>query len=127
MRKFFLLSFILLLAACDQPKSPEEKASAALNDLEQLVARADSLGHTYSDEEWLKTDSLFSLYLELSTRGDGKFLSDEQKKTIGKLSGAYTTLRIQESSRMIEERLKEAGLWMEGFFEGVKEQLEKEE
>lgn len=127
MRSTLLLLILVSLCCCQGPRTPEEKATAALHELEQLVEQADSLGHRYTDDEWLHTDSLFSHYLELSTKGDGQYLSDEQKKAIGKLSGTYTALRIRQSSRMIEERLKEAGLWMEGFFEGVKEQMQEEE
>jgi hypothetical protein len=127
MRLLFLFSFLSIFSQCQWEKSPQDQASNALEEMKLLVEEADSLGVSFDKNQWAMTDSLFALYLEESSREDGRYLSEEQKKELGKLTGRYATLRIQKSAEFIEDRLKEAGLWMEGFFEGVKEQLEEME
>lgn len=122
-----ILACCALLWNCQSFESPEEQASEALEQLESLVSRIDLQAADYNQEEWAVADSLFGVYLAESSRDDGQYLTEEQKKTLGKLSGKYAAIRIQHSAKLIEDQLEEAGIWLEGFVEGVLEEMNSEE
>lgn len=122
-----ILACCALLWNCQSFESPEEQASEALEQLESLVSRIDLQAADYDQEEWAVADSLFGVYLAESSRDDGQYLTEEQKKTLGKLSGKYAAIRIQHSAKLIEDQLEEAGIWLEGFVEGVLEEMNSEE
>ena len=122
-----ILACCALLWNCQSFESPEEQASEALEQLESLVSRIDLQAADYDQEEWAVADSLFGVYLAESSRDDGQYLTEEQKKTLGKLSGKYAAIRIQHSAKLIEGQLEEAGIWLEGFVEGVLEEMNSEE
>ncbi len=127
MKRWMILACCALLWNCQSFESPEEQASEALEQLESLVSRIDLQAADYDQEEWAVADSLFGVYLAESSRDDGQYLTEEQKKTLGKLSGKYAAIRIQHSAKLIEDQLEEAGIWLEGFVEGVLEEMNSEE
>lgn len=115
----------MLVWACSPIRDPQLQAESALQNLSDLVDKADSLGEGYSQETWEDTDSLFSHYLAECSKDDGAYLTEESKKELGRQAGRYATIRVRKGTEIIEEKLREAGLWVEGFFEGIKEELEE--
>lgn len=126
MKKWIILIAFPFLWSCQSFQSPEEQATDALEQLESLVMRTDANAADYDQEQWAVADSLFGQYLAQSSKDDGKYLTEEQKKSLGKLSGKYAAIRLQHSARLIEDQLEEAGIWLEGFVEGVLEEMNSE-
>ncbi|MDO4163295.1 MAG: hypothetical protein Q4D56_02750 [Bacteroides sp.] len=122
MKKIILLA---LLAICTLGFQSCQSKHSRIDDLKDFVEEITENGADYTQDQWEKANEKFSELLDKINSYDD--LSQEEIEEVAKLQGQYAATAFKNSGKNIMEKMKKAGAAVEGFLDGVGEELKKDE
>lgn len=120
MKKYIVLAlwaFVALgLGSC-------QSKSSRIDNLKDFVEEISEDGKDYTTEQWEKVNKKFSELLEKINSYDD--LSQEELEEVARLQGQYAATVFKNSGKAIMEQMEKAGTVLDGFLEGMGEELDK--
>lgn len=120
MKKYIVLAlwaFVALgLGSC-------QSKSSRIDNLKDFVEEISEDGKDYTTEQWEKANKKFSELLEKINSYDD--LSQEELEEVARLQGQYAATVFKNSGKAIMEQMEKAGTVLDGFLEGMGEELDK--
>lgn len=119
MKKYIL--FALLAVSVLGFQSCQSKHSC-ISDLKNFVEEIKEDGKDYTQAQWEKANEKFSEILDKINSYDD--LSQEELEEVARLQGQYAATVFKDSGKAVMEQMEKAGAALEGFLEGIGEELD---
>lgn len=100
-----------------------QSKNGRIGDLKDFVEEISEDGQDYTAEQWEKANKKFSELLEKINSYDD--LSQEELEEVARLQGQYAATVFKNSGKAIMEQMEKAGTVLDGFLEGMGEELDK--
>lgn len=92
-----------------------------LEELKQVVDEVKAEGKAYTEEEWAEANAKFAQVLD--SLENLKDLSADELKEMARLQAEYAKAAFDSNARKVMEQMKEAGVDVGSFLQGVSEGL----
>jgi hypothetical protein len=112
---FFSASIAIMMTSCNP-------ADSKIKRMESQIDKSENGTTSLSDAEWEKLGKEIEA-LQSDLDNNRTKYTDEQIRSIGKLQGRYTVISIKRGAQKFKEKIKDAGKQIEGFIEGMKEEV----
>lgn len=122
MKKYSTFLAAILFALCAATSC--QTKSDRIDELKDFVQEIANDGKDYTEEQWEKVDDRFEDLLE--NIESYKDLTPEEVKEIARIQGEYAAIAIKKNSKKLMKEMEKAGETLDGFLDGLKEEMKDE-